>query len=139
MPSISQQLNENDISDIPCDSNPNISEPINIEEQGSSKKDAIDICASVASTETSAQVITHNITSELNLEYGNLWLSNNDHTLNMLRHCNNTSIDLVTLLFNNNYHMSREITYFYNLEYKYLQILCSTPLWLNCEIINPMM
>ena len=37
-PSIAQQPNQNDISDIACDSNTNIIKPINIEEQGKSKR-----------------------------------------------------------------------------------------------------
>ena len=47
-----------------CDSSTNINKPIDIEQQGKSKNDAINICASVASEEMSVQVSTPNITSE---------------------------------------------------------------------------
>ena len=57
----------------------------------------------------------------------------------MLQRCYNTSIDLVTSLFKNINHMSRQSSYSGDVAYQYLDTLCNTEDYLNCEIIYPLM
>lgn len=114
-------------------------EVIDIENQGKNQSDAIDMCCSVASSQKSIVVLTDNVTDQLNLQYGKSWLQNKDYNLSNLPDCEDSTIQLMTTIFNNTTHINRRTSIFYDLKYPFLHILCNTLQWLNCEIINSTM
>ena len=124
---------------LPTTNKIEMKEVIDIEKQGKNKNDAIDICSSVTSIVPSLVPIVEDVSNQIDIEYGNKWLLDEDKHITSLPPVFDEDVHLLTDVFKKRTQVVRDKYLCHDIQYDFLQILFNTLEWVNCEIINSSM
>jgi hypothetical protein len=111
-------------------------EIIDVDKEGTTIDEPIDMCMSIPSTQTSVVEITNNVTNEIDNDYGRSWFFNHEKSLFELGDIDESKNLLMRSLFSSRTHISRELFYLDYVPFKSIDDLCFNNAWMTSELIN---